>query len=184
MYGRLVDKFQAKLLLLIHIVSGLPARATEILTVRIENIANMGTRNVFTSYGQMCFIIAYYKNFQQSNQAKIIYQFIPPKVGALLVWYIWLVLPFWQSVQGTIKQSTFQSVYVWADKITSHNAINQAVDRETGGRQDQDEEGVQLDKGTIQTFCETKWSSDQVRRIIQQYSKTLLGYKLSISSWR
>lgn len=63
MYGRLVDKFQAKLLLLMHIVSGLLVRATEILTVRMENTANRGTRNVFASYGQMYFVMAYYKNF-------------------------------------------------------------------------------------------------------------------------
>jgi hypothetical protein len=111
-YGRLLDQFREKLLILMHMVSGQPARATEILTVRIENTANAGVRNIFASHGQMCFVTAYHKNFQQSDQVKIIHRFMPPEVGELFVWYVWLVLPFWQNVQGTIKRSTFRSAYI------------------------------------------------------------------------
>ncbi|TQW01405.1 tlh3 [Cordyceps javanica] len=63
-YGRVLDRFREKLLVLMHMVSGQPARATEILTVRMENTANAGTWNIFVSHGQMCFVTAYHKNFQ------------------------------------------------------------------------------------------------------------------------
>ena len=193
-YGRLVDRFREKLLILMHMVSGQPARATEILTVRVENTANAGTRNIFVSHGQMCFVTAYHKNFQQSDQVKIIHRFMPPEVGELLVWYIWLVLPFWQNIQGVIKKSTFRSAYIWADEITSRNAIDRAVDQDVGftsssshhhqhEMQDK-EEAEQVTESTMQPFREAKWSSDRVRRIIQQHSKRLLGCTLNTSSWR
>ena len=102
-YKRLLDWFREKLLLLMHMVSGLLARAIEILIVWFENTANGGMRNIFASHGQICFVIAYHKNFQQFDQVKIIYHFMPPKVGELLIWYLWLVLPFWQNVEGIIK---------------------------------------------------------------------------------
>ncbi|TWU70350.1 hypothetical protein ED733_000020, partial [Metarhizium rileyi] len=184
-YGRLLDRFREKLLILMHMVSGQPARATEILTVRMENTANAGTRNIFASHGQMCFVTAYHKNFQQSDQAKIIHRFMPPEVGELLVWYVWLVLPFWQNVQGIIKRSTFRSAYIWADEITSRNAIDQAVDQEMRFSSQQDiQDPERPTEPTMQPFREAKWSSDRVRRIIQQHSERLLGCKLSTSSWR
>lgn len=190
-YGRSLDRFREKLLILMHMVSGQPARATEILTVRVENTANGGPRNIFASHGQMCFVTAYHKNFQQSDQVKIIHQFMPPEVGELLVWYIWLVLPFWQNVQGMIKRSTFRSAYVWADEITSRNAVDRAVDRdvepstEPSMRQEDDVQDAERPmEPTMRPFREVKWSSDRVRRIIQQHSKRLLGRKLGTSSWR
>ncbi|PNP44455.1 hypothetical protein TGAMA5MH_03801 [Trichoderma gamsii] len=185
-YGRSLDRFREKLLILMHMVSGQPARATEILTVRVENTANGGPRNIFASHGQMCFVTAYHKNFQQSDQVKIIHRFMPPEVGELLVWYVWLVLPFWQNVQGMIKRSTFRSAYVWADEITSRNAIDQAVDRdmESSMRQEDVQDPERPTEPTTRPFREVKWSSDRVRRIIQQHSKRLLGHKLSTSSWR
>jgi superfamily II DNA helicase RecQ len=184
-YGRSLDRFREKLLVLMHMVSGQPARATEILTVRMENTANAGTRNIFVSHGQLCFVTAYHKNFQQSDQVKIIHRFMPPEVGELLVWYVWLVLPFWQSVQGIIKQSTFRSAYIWADEITSRNAIDQAVDRDTHlGSQYEIEDAERAGESAMQPFREGKWSSDRVRRIIQQHSERLLGCKLSTSGWR
>jgi superfamily II DNA helicase RecQ len=119
---------------------------------------------------------------------KIIHRFMPPEVGELLVWYVWLVLPFWQNVQGIIKRSTFRSAYIWADEITSRNAIDQAVDQDMGFSSQQDTQVTQdperPTERTMQPFREAKWSSDRVRRIIQQHSERLLGWKLSTSSWR
>lgn len=184
-YGRLVDQFREKLLILMHMASGQPARATEILTIRFENTANAGTRNIMVSHGQMCFVTAYHKNFQQSDQVKIVHRFMPPEVGELLMWYIWLVLPFWQSVQGTIKRSTFRSAYVWADEITSRSAVANRQDEEEGVRSSNNVlESSSPGEQDMQAFRETKWSSDRVRRIMQQNSKRLLGQTLSTSSWR
>jgi len=47
---------------------------------------------------QVYFITAHHKDFQQSEQIKIIHRFMPPEVGKSLVWYKWLVLRYWQSV--------------------------------------------------------------------------------------
>ncbi|KAG6042166.1 hypothetical protein E4U17_001581 [Claviceps sp. LM77 group G4] len=69
-HGRKFDKFREKLWLLVHMLSGQPARATEILGIRHRNTNNGGTRNIFVSKGEVCFVTAYHKNFQQTFPAK------------------------------------------------------------------------------------------------------------------
>lgn len=181
-YGRLVDQFREKMLIMMHMISGQPARATEILTLRYKNTANGGARNIFASHGQMCFVTAYHKNFRQSNEIKIIHRFMPAEVGELLVWYLWLVLPFWQTVQGTVKQATATSAFIWASEMTTGKQQQQ---REKRDYEAADGEGNDEPTAKEQTmFKERKWTSDRVRRIIAAHSEHLLGQRIITSSWR
>lgn len=84
-------------------VAGQPARAPEILGIRIRNTVNGGLRNIFVHDGMAYFVTSYYKNYRSLGQAKVIHRYAPREVGELLVWYLWLVLPFWQQVQGILK---------------------------------------------------------------------------------
>lgn len=97
-YSQQAEQFRAKLFVLMHMVAGQPAWGTEILSIRIRNTANGGIRNIFLHDGMACFVTAYHKNYRHSGQTKIIHCYLPREVGELLVWYLWLVLPFWQYV--------------------------------------------------------------------------------------
>jgi hypothetical protein len=50
-------------------------------------------------------VTAYHKGFHASNDIKLIHRYMPRAVGELVVWYMWLVLPFteqlttWQATQ-------------------------------------------------------------------------------------
>ena len=92
---------------------GAASAATEILGIRYKNTANGGARNIFINHGQVSWVTAYHKNFRQTNEAKVIHRFLPREVGELLVWYLWLVLPFWQKLQGIIKGASGVSAAVW-----------------------------------------------------------------------
>lgn len=68
------------------------------------------------------FTTVYYKGFHVSNNVKIIYQYMPREVSELVIWYIWLVVPFinqisaWQASQITPPTPTIQTTQ------TAHHA--------------------------------------------------------------
>ncbi|KAI8416192.1 hypothetical protein FOFC_02501, partial [Fusarium oxysporum] len=186
-------------LLLMHMVSGQPARATEILSIRHKNTMNGGVRNIFAHNGLMCFVTSYHKSFRATGQAKVIHRYLPREVSELLVWYLWLVLPFWQQVQGIVKDAGIRSPYLWPDEVVRKVDISKTEQRErrqaemetgsgNGGRgdDDDDDDDDNMDPNIkFESWVEERnWTSDRVRRIIQRHSRRLLGTMLNISSWR
>ena len=94
-----------------HVVGGQAARAWEIIGIRHRNTSNGGVRNVFIDDGLVMFVTAYHKGYEFSEKTKLIQRFLPWEVGELLVYYLWLVLPFWESIQvvvdGVVELSAF-----------------------------------------------------------------------------
>ena len=192
-YQKRLERFLELLLLIMHTLGGQPPRATEILGMRYCNSSNGGFRNILIHRGLVCFVAAYHKNYRSSEQVKIIHRYLPRAVGELLVWYLWLVLPFWQQVQVTIQEADEISPFVWADHV---------VEKED--KKDQGDEGVEVEPGedrppdmsedegyeSSREFNFTtmhrsrKWVSERLRRIIQEYSVQWLGEELNISAWR
>ena len=198
-HSKKLERFREKLWLLVHLTSGQPARTTEILSIRHQNTSNGGARNIFISKGQVCFVTAYHKNFQQTNQAKIIHRFMPRAVGELLVWYLWLVLPFWQDVQGMIKGANKASAFLWGEEIAgvSQTTRDEGYSSDNEGdlgkpakyspsvpSEDGNQGGVDIPGEWKNWIRERKWTSDRVQRILQQHSERLMGCKLNISIWR
>jgi hypothetical protein len=93
-YEGRVERFREKLWVLMHMMSGGPARSTEIITIRIVNTANGGPRNVYADRGLLFFVTLYHKGFARTQKAKTIYRYMPRPIGSLLTWYMWLVLLF------------------------------------------------------------------------------------------
>jgi superfamily II DNA or RNA helicase len=54
---------------------------------------------VFIEDGIVVVASKYHKGFYASNDAKIIHRYLPREVGELMVWYLWLVLPFVERLQ-------------------------------------------------------------------------------------
>ncbi|RKK63864.1 hypothetical protein BFJ69_g16845 [Fusarium oxysporum] len=199
-YGQTVKELMERVFLLMHMVSGQPARATEILSIRHKNTMNGGVRNIFAHNGLMCFVTSYHKSFRATGQAKVIHRYLPREVSELLVWYLWLVLPFWQQVQGIVKDAGIRSPYLWPDEVVRKVDISETEQRErrqaemetgsgNGGRGDDDDDDDDDDNMDpnikFESWVEERnWTSDRVRRIIQRHSRRLLGTMLNISSWR
>jgi hypothetical protein len=151
----------------------------------------------------MCFVTSYHKSFRATGQAKVIHRYLPREVGELLVWYLWLVLPWWQQVQGVVKDAGIRSPYLWPDEVVRRDEVSETEQRERrqaemesqgsqdgigGGGDDRGDEDGTDEPGSSARFDswvqERNWTPDRVRRIIQRDSKRLLGTILNISSWR
>jgi hypothetical protein len=104
-YQQKVKQFQEKLILILHMVGGQPARATELLGSRHCNTKQGGLRNIFIDHGMVAFVTTYHKNYCQTGKVKIIHQYLPREVGELLLRYLWLVLLFWQAVQSVVEKA-------------------------------------------------------------------------------
>ena len=121
-YKRQMEGFREKLLAMVHVTGGQPGRTGEILGLRFRNTGQGGVRNIFVQRGMVCFVVWYHKNMRSVDQAKVVHRFLPREVGELLVWYLWLILPFWQQIQGVIKGVDASSAFLWTDEIVSRGA--------------------------------------------------------------
>ena len=108
-----VARFRGLLLVLMHISGGQPARGPEILSCRHRNTAAGSHRNVFIEDGQVVFVTKYHKGEQMSRDVKIIHRYLPYEVGELVVWYLWLALPFIERIEALVWQQKAVSDYMW-----------------------------------------------------------------------
>jgi hypothetical protein len=103
-YLQRVAYFREKLAIAIHVSGGQPARAPELLSVRHCNTDSGGHRNIFIEDGLVAFVTQYHKGFYASNDTKVIHRYLPREVGELVVWYLWLVLPFVERLEAYVKK--------------------------------------------------------------------------------
>ncbi|KAF4482479.1 hypothetical protein CGGC5_v008661 [Colletotrichum fructicola Nara gc5] len=206
-YRQALESFRERLWMLMHMVAGQPARAPELAGIRHSNTANGGVRNVFAHDGMICFVTSYHKNYRQTGTAKVIHRYLPREVGELLVWYLWLVLPFWQQVGGIIHQTDRKSAFLWADDVVVRGRAageasrdNTRGDERRNNTKDNDardntedddardntitDESANATPGRAPWTDERLWTSDKARRIMQQHSERLVGSKINISGWR
>ena len=86
-----VVEFRQRLLILMHISGGQPARGPEILSIRYRNSSKGEYRNIFIKDGSVVFMTRYHKGYHISGSVKVIHRYIPHTVGLLLVYSQWLV---------------------------------------------------------------------------------------------
>ena len=94
-----MDAFLERLLLLIHLTIGQPARGSEILSLRHTNTINGYYRNVFIEGSMVSTVTTYHKGYSTTRNTKIIYRYLPKEVGELLIYYLWLVQPFCRKLE-------------------------------------------------------------------------------------
>ncbi|OHE98662.1 zinc knuckle [Colletotrichum orchidophilum] len=80
-YEQAFESFRERLWMLMHMVAGQPAQASELAGIRHSNTANGGVRNVFTHDDMICFVTSYHKNDRQTGTTKVIHQCLPLEVG-------------------------------------------------------------------------------------------------------
>ena len=116
-YEEEVEKFLESLLFLIHVTSGQPARATELMCLRHSNSQVSGLRNVFVENGNVSTVTRYHKGMSITGSIKLVHRFLPGQIGKMLVYYLWLVLPFRQQLDNLVlRLHERPSPYIWANK--------------------------------------------------------------------
>jgi hypothetical protein len=117
-YLQQVDQFLERLLLLIHLTAGQPARATELLSLRHSNTVCGRHRNIFIEHGLVSTVTTYHKGYSMTNSTKIIHRYLPAEVSELVVYYLWLILPFARAIQrlayGSGSWGGPRSPFLWA----------------------------------------------------------------------
>lgn len=89
-----IVKFRIKLLILIHISAGQPARIPELLSLRYRNTVEGELRNIFIEDALVAMVTRYHKGYSRSGEVKLIHRYLPPQPSLVVVKYLWLVLPF------------------------------------------------------------------------------------------
>jgi superfamily II DNA or RNA helicase len=110
-----LSHFLEKLLILIHITSGQPARSQELLSVRYCNTEKGGHRSIFVENGLLVIVTYYHKGYNITGTEKIIHRYLPLEVGEIVLWYIWLVLPMRQQLQQlALNNDEIPSAFLWS----------------------------------------------------------------------
>lgn len=97
-----VDYFLERLLLLVHLTSGQPARGTELVSLQHSNTRQGHHRSIFIENGHIGTVTSHHKGYNATGSTKIIHRYLPREVSELLVYYLWLVLPFWQKLETLV----------------------------------------------------------------------------------
>jgi hypothetical protein len=106
-------ELREKLAVLMHISGEQSARGPELLSVRHSNTVQGGHRNVFIEDGMVVFVTRYHKGYNVSGDVEIIHRYLPREVGELVVWYMWLVLPFQQRLEALLWEKEAVSSHMW-----------------------------------------------------------------------
>ena len=68
------------------------------------------------------------KGYSIEGLTRIIYRYLPPEVGELVIYYLWLVIPFYRQLQLLVFSENLGSTECWLPLIessllwgTSHN---------------------------------------------------------------
>jgi hypothetical protein len=70
--------------------------------------------SIYIEHGLVGTVTTYHKGYSVSNSTKIIHCYLPKPVSELVVYYLWLVLPFWQAMAWLAwRQSGPQSAFLW-----------------------------------------------------------------------
>ncbi|CAD0085033.1 unnamed protein product, partial [Aureobasidium mustum] len=113
-YLRRVDKFRELFIFCVHVLSGQPARGTEITSLRFRNgVANH--RNVFVLDGRVMTVTSYHKSQAMLDMPKMVPRFLPWKLGQIAVIYLTHVRAFAELLSVQVQYGQGWSDYIWAD---------------------------------------------------------------------
>ena len=139
------------------------------------------------------FVTKYHKGYAMSGDVKIIFRYLPREVGELVVWYLWLVLPF---------QFGIERRFYWSPKKPREGERVNGGEDGQDGQDGQDEQDHEQDDGQVEPSREgpappsvsshlwpadhrgRKVTSARMRETLKRYSREHLGEVLTIAAYR
>jgi len=127
-------KFLQKLMVLMHITGGQPARGPELGSIKVSNSV-YSARNIYIINGRVCFLTMYDKARKRRGNTEYIVRCLPDAVGQTLAQYLIRVRPFARALDKRESEYLFGDMQgPWAGE-----QLSQAL-----GRTTQKHLGVQL----------------------------------------
>jgi hypothetical protein len=191
-YVRFTYQFLERLLLLMHMTGGQPARGTELLTLRWRNSAHSDIRSIFVDNGMLVFVTSYHKNYSTSSTTKIIHRYLPSEVGELLLYYLWLITPFLDNLHILTEEQPWQSPdigsYLWPESLFA--ATNGRKIRIVGKGKKQAFSGVAGTSGSMKNRNarigqpEQPWPSLHLGVVFKKLLAVMLSTTITVLLWR
>jgi hypothetical protein len=133
------------------------------------------------------YVTAYHKNIGSTGKSKVIHRYVPREVGELLVYYLWIALPFWIQLEGVVGEPVQASAYIWEPEPEKEWLMPQRKRRRTDGSsprnvghpQDRVDEGSPEAASPVET-----WNSNRVGTAIRKVSLEHIGVPMTIMGWR
>ncbi|KAJ3453241.1 hypothetical protein MRS44_018896 [Fusarium solani] len=189
-YGEFLDEFLEVLLFLVHLSGGQAARSLELLTLRHRNTANGGIRNIFFDRGLIMLVAGYHKGFSKTERLKVIHRFLPREISILVIYYLWLALPYWEDMQANVWEATELPANLWApeealDDLSFHGGPD-GYGSGSGTSDDEHEGGARGEpKASARRLGPgPHWTSARMTRIMKRMSLVGCQKGFTISSWR
>jgi hypothetical protein len=110
-----IEDFLGMLMTLIHLTSGQPARATELVSLTTRFSGQGGHRNIFYTHGTFVLAPTYNKTYLRTLKYKEIYRFLPVEVSELLFYYLWIVEPFYAFIASQLDPAFESSAFLCGD---------------------------------------------------------------------
>jgi hypothetical protein len=93
-YKQKVGAFLERLLLLIHLTPGQPARGANLLSIRYKNTIHGHHSNVFIDHSIVSIVKSYHMGYNVTGSTKIIHRYLPNEVDELIAYYSWTIVHF------------------------------------------------------------------------------------------
>ena len=115
-------RFLARFAMLVQVLSGQPARGSELFSLRFQNTITGGPRNVYLEHGLVTFITMYHKGYNIKGSLKLINRFLPPELSQRYIQYIVFIRPFIQQLHRLVLGQADTTAFIWdpANWRTSH----------------------------------------------------------------
>jgi hypothetical protein len=126
------------------------------------------------------FVTLYHKHYAATNSTKIIYRYLPSEIGELLLYYLWLVVPFKEQLHilAILPGSGDLGSFLWPAGLK----MDCTIKRKSATQADKS-----LHDGDFYTFSanvEEPWESAQLGLVIKEAFRRGLQTTASTLLWR
>lgn len=177
-YHRIRQKALEEYLLLQHLASGAPARASELQVLLLAG-TDIASRNIFLQGDTLVILQKYGKTGYRTQQDANILRFLPPSITRLFIVFFGLLTPL--SAMIVLQKDEAED----NEESEEDNDI-ELDDSANDFEEKAEDEDMQLDKYFlfVNTMTGKLLSQQSIRRIIPRKTKELLGQGISLSNYR
>lgn len=192
-YFNYIRQFKDLLLVLTHLISGAPARGTELLSIRYRNTDIGGLRNLFIENGLISLVPIYYKGYNLTAKPKVIHRYLPSEVSILLVYYLWLIVPFEYAIALSLSDrpdTIPDSAFIWPEKerpIRQASPIRKRARRHTDLAIENDLSELNpdiIDTNLPPWLRYSTWTGGQLSQLLIREFRAKLGLEIGLQKWR
>lgn len=147
--------------------------------------AEYGAAYSFIEHGPVSVVTSYRKNYAASSMTETIHRYLPPEIGELLVYYVWLAVPFADPLQVLTRHQGLGAVgsFLWPANVTDE-ALTKSKPRNKTQMWTQTEDS---DRGIEQREMlggEEPWKDIALGAVIKEEFKRGLQTTASAPPWQ